>query len=69
MAPPRFRVAQPPAYGAAVPPMPVGSILPTLPGGCATRNLGGATYFNCAGSWLRPVMQGPNVVYQVIPPP
>jgi hypothetical protein len=64
-APPQTAVVVPSGGGA----MPIGTEFQTLPSGCGTQNVGGVGYFVCGGSWLRAYMQGPNVVYLVVPPP
>lgn len=63
--PPPTTVVVPSGGGA----MAIGTELQTLPSGCGTQNVGGVGYFVCGGSWLRAYMQGPNVVYLVVPRP
>ena len=44
----------------------IGSMVPTLPGGCATINAGGAVIYNCSNIYYRPYYQGTSLVYQVV---
>ncbi|WP_421996034.1 hypothetical protein [Roseococcus sp.] len=46
-----------------------GATIAVLPGGCTTQRAGSVTYYRCGQAWLRPYMQGPDVVYLVVPPP
>ncbi len=59
--------AAPPAKsGTAV---PVGTIIPTLPDGCKSVVISGATYFNCADVHYKPAFQGSALVYVVVEKP
>jgi outer membrane usher protein FimD/PapC len=44
----------------------VGTVIPTLPGGCATVSAGGAMIYNCSNVYYRPYYQGSQLVYQVV---
>jgi hypothetical protein len=44
----------------------VGTVIPTLPGGCATVSAGGAMIYNCSNVYYRPYYQGAQLVYQVV---
>jgi hypothetical protein len=44
----------------------VGTVIPTLPGGCATVASGGAVIYNCSNVYYRPYYQGTQLVYQVV---
>jgi outer membrane usher protein FimD/PapC len=44
----------------------VGTMIPTLPGGCSTINTGGAMIYNCSSVYYRPYYQGTTLVYQVV---
>ena len=49
--------------------VPVGTIIPTLPDGCKSVVIKGATYFNCAGVHYKPAFQGSALVYVVVEKP
>jgi hypothetical protein len=60
------------ARQAAPPPPPAlvtGATITVLPAGCTTQRMGSVSYYRCGDSWLRPYMQGPDVVYLVVPQP
>jgi len=44
----------------------VGTMVPTLPGGCATMNTGTAVVYQCSNVYYRPYYQGTSLVYQVV---
>ena len=48
---------------------PVGTMVPTLPAGCASSPKGGVQYFNCGGVYYRPGFQSNNLMYVVVPQP
>ncbi|MGD8700966.1 MAG: hypothetical protein PVG51_07165 [Desulfosarcina sp.] len=52
--------------GAAV---PVGTVVPALPGGCTSVVVNNANYFNCSGVYYKAAFQGNNLVYAVVPQP
>src|SRR5271157_3524517 len=47
----------------------MGAIYPTLPPGCITPNVGGATYYLCGNAWFQPSYGANGVYYRVIPTP
>lgn len=49
--------------------VPVGTIVPALPGGCASVVLGGVSYSDCGGVFYKAAFQGENLVYVVVPTP
>lgn len=49
------------AYGAAA----TAAAIATLPYGCGRISYAGGVYYNCAGTYYRPVYDGPDVVYIV----
>jgi hypothetical protein len=55
-----------PATTTTVVAVPVGSMVPTLPGGCSTVASGGAVIYSCGGMYYRPYYQGTSLVYQVV---
>jgi len=64
--------AQQPAAAAAPPPpppatagkpLPLGTVVSTLPAGCAATTAGGVAYYHCSGNYYRAVFQGNNLVY------
>jgi hypothetical protein len=59
-------VAAPPPPGGE---LAMGATLVVLPAGCTTQRAGSVTYYRCGPAWLRPYMQGPDVVYLVVPAP
>ena len=48
--------------------LPIGTMVPSLPPGCASTVIGGVNYFNCAGVYYRAGFQGNQVVYIVSQP-
>lgn len=44
----------------------MGTIVGTLPGGCATVSAPGAVIYNCNNIYYRPYYQGTTLVYQVV---
>jgi hypothetical protein len=44
----------------------VGSVVPTLPGECATVASGSAVLYQCSNVYYRPYYQGSTLVYQVV---
>jgi hypothetical protein len=44
----------------------VGTVIPTLPGGCATVAAGGSVIYQCSNVYYRPYYQGTQLVYQVV---
>ncbi len=57
--------APPPATGA---PLPLGTVVPALPGGCVSTPTGGVEYYYCGGNFYRAVFQGNQLVYVTAKP-
>jgi hypothetical protein len=69
--------APPPAAAAAPPPpppvaagkpLPLGTVVSSLPAGCTSTPVGGIDYFYCGGNFYRAVFQGNNLVYVTAQP-
>jgi len=60
--------AQAPPPAAPAGPPPVGTIVTTLPPGCATDTLNNVEYQRCGSTYYRATMQGSNLVYVVSQP-
>jgi hypothetical protein len=58
--------APPPAPGGK--PLPVGTVVPSLPGGCTSTPVGGVEYYYCGGNFYRAVFQGNSLVYVTAQP-
>ena len=58
--------APPPA--AAGKPLPLGTVVSALPGGCTSTPVGGVEYYYCGGNFYRAVFQGNNLVYVTAKP-
>ena len=56
------------AQAAPAGPPPVGTIVTTLPPGCATTTLNNVEYQRCGSAYYRATMQGSNLVYVVSQP-
>jgi hypothetical protein len=65
-APPR--VASPAPPPAAGKPLPIGTVVPTLPAGCVSTPVGGVAYFYCGGNFYRAVIRGNSLVYETVQP-
>jgi hypothetical protein len=62
--------ASPPPPRPATPPpaVPVGTVVPALPGDCGPATVNGVSYSYCNGVYYRAGFQGNNVVYVVAQP-
>jgi hypothetical protein len=60
--------AAPPPPPAPGKPLPVGTVVSALPGGCTTTPVGGVEYYHCGGNYYRAVFQGNNLVYVTAQP-
>ena len=69
--------AQPPAPAPAAPapqpaatgePLPLGTVVQSLPGGCTPTPVGGIEYYYCSGNFYRAVFQGNQLVYVTAQP-
>ena len=58
--------APPPAAGGA--PLPMGTVVSALPGGCTSTPVGGVEYYYCGGNFYRAMFQGNNLVYVTAQP-
>jgi hypothetical protein len=59
----------PPPAVAPAGPVPVGTVVQTLPPGCVATPIGGVEYYNCApGVYYRAAFQGNNLVYVAAQP-
>lgn len=60
--------APPPPPVAAGKPLPLGTVVATLPAGCTSTPVGGINYFYCGGNFYRAVFQGNSLVYVTAQP-
>lgn len=65
-APPKASAAPPPE--AAGKPLPLGTVVSALPGGCKSTPVGKVEYYYCGGNFYRAVLQGNNLVYVTATP-
>jgi hypothetical protein len=56
------------AAAAAGKPLPLGTVVATLPPGCTPTPVGGAEYYYCGGNFYRTAFQGNNLVYVTAQP-
>lgn len=56
------------AVTAAAGPLPLGTVVPTLPEGCGSTTVGGVQYYQCGGNYYRSAFQGNNLVYVTAQP-
>lgn len=66
-------VAQQQAAAAAPPrpagqPLPLGTVVSALPGGCTSTPVGGVEYYYCGGNFYRAMFQGNSLVYVTAQP-
>jgi hypothetical protein len=47
----------------------VGALYPTLPSGCATKNVNGTSYYQCGSNWFQPSYGANGVYYRYVPAP
>ena len=57
-----------PPAAAAGKPLPLGTVVSTLPTGCTSTPVGGVEYYYCGGNFYRAVFQGNNLVYVTAQP-
>ena len=57
--------SQPPVSGK---PLPIGTVVSALPGGCTSTPVGGVEYYYCGGNFYRAVFQGNQLVYVTAKP-
>lgn len=60
--------APPPPAAAAGKPLPLGTVVSALPGGCTSTPVGGVDYYYCGGNFYRAVFQGNSLVYVTAQP-
>lgn len=60
--------AAPPPPEATGKPLPLGTVVAALPGGCTATPVGGVEYYYCAGNFYRAVFQGNSLVYVTAKP-
>ncbi|EFK09808.1 conserved hypothetical protein [delta proteobacterium NaphS2] len=58
----------PPPPGGDAKPLPIGTVVKALPGGCTSTPVGGVEYYYCAGNFYRAVFQGNQLVYVTAKP-
>jgi hypothetical protein len=59
----------PPAPPAATDkPLPLGTVVPSLPAGCTSTPVGGVNYFYCGGNFYRAAFQSNQLVYVTAKP-
>ena len=64
-------VQQPAAHAAPAAtgkPLPLGTVVSALPGGCTQTPVGGVEYYYCGGNFYRAVFQGNKLVYVTAKP-
>jgi len=49
-------------------PLPLGTVVTALPGGCTSTPVGGVEYYYCSGNFYRAVFQGNQLVYVTAQP-
>lgn len=57
------------ATGSTYPTYVMGATYTTLPGGCATPNVRGQTYYLCGNNWFQPSYGANGVYYRMVPAP
>jgi len=57
-----------PPTAAAGKPLPLGTVVAALPGGCTPTPVGGVEYYYCGGNFYRAVFQGNQLVYVTAKP-
>jgi len=67
-APPPAAAVPPHAAVAAGKPLPLGTVVSTLPAGCTSTPVGDINYFYCGGNFYRATFQGNNLVYVTAKP-
>jgi hypothetical protein len=60
--------APPPPAVASAQPLPIGTIVQSLPAGCVSTPVGGVHYFYCGGNFYRAAFSGSNLVYVTAKP-
>ena len=58
----------PPAPEASGEPLPLGTVVSSLPAGCTATPVGGVEYYYCGGNFYRSAFQGNSLVYVTAKP-
>jgi hypothetical protein len=58
----------PPPAAAAGKPLPLGTVVTTLPSGCTPTPVGGVEYYYCSGNFYRAAFQGNQLIYVTAKP-
>ena len=58
----------PAAPAASGKPLPLGTVVSSLPAGCTSTPVGGVNYYYCGGNFYRATFQGNNLVYVTAKP-
>ena len=66
--PPAAAAPPPPSPAATGKPLALGTVVSTLPAGCASTPISGVEYYHCGGNYYRAVFQGNNLVYVTAKP-
>jgi len=66
--PPAAAAVPPPPAVAAGKPLPLGTVVSSLPAGCISTPVGGINYFYCGGNFYRATFQGNDLVYVTAKP-
>jgi hypothetical protein len=66
-APAQQQAAPPPAVAAGSP-LPLGTVVAALPGGCTTTPVGGVNYYYCGGNFYQAVYEGSALRYITVNP-
>jgi hypothetical protein len=64
----RAAAAPPPPPATGGKPLPLGTVVSSLPSGCTSTPVGGVDYFYCGGNFYRAVFQGNQLVYVTAKP-
>ncbi len=57
-----------PAPAASDKPLPLGTVVSSLPAGCTSTPVGGVEYYYCGGNFYKAAFQGNNLVYVTAKP-
>jgi hypothetical protein len=66
--PPAAAPAPAPAAAASGKPLPLGTVVSSLPAGCTSTPVGGVNYYYCGGNFYKAAFQGNNLVYVTAKP-
>lgn len=65
---PDAEATPPPPPGGDGKPLPIGTVVHALPGGCTATPVAGVEYYYCGGNFYRAVFQGNQLVYVTAKP-